>query len=258
MSGTFLTAAVFKEHKVRTGETLVSLAAKAGLSGKELTEFNWGTSDPKEINRFLRDVVGCTKKTADGKNYMFDSSDDPGIVLVPKRCEARGLAVNERHTIRVLRRRVLFIRLKDDAGHPIPDTSFKLLFSDDSSREGTLGRAGIAVIKDPPEGPFAVFFPDQADILAKSLAACCRDAVAAADVKEVCRFLQHPPDIIAAAIEAYSDYYDDYGGKGLLEDLYACVADDDALAAVEGLMAYAGLPTRETIGIAQRLDEGSE
>ena len=172
--------------------------------------------------------------------------------------EGNRLAVNRRHTIRIVRNRALFIRLKDADKHPIPDTSFEVVFSDDSSETGTLGRGGIAVIKNPPEGPFAVYFPDHADILAKSLAASVRDAVSAGDLREVFRFLQHPPDIIQAAIDAYGEYYDDYSGNGLLEDVYGCITDDDALAAAEGLMAYAGLPTRENIAISQRLDEGSE
>ena len=90
MTGTFLTATVVEEHSVATGETLAGIAAGAGMSWKELAEFNWGTSQPKEINRFLRDVVGCTKMTANRKNYVFDDFDDPGIVLVPVEWKETG------------------------------------------------------------------------------------------------------------------------------------------------------------------------
>lgn len=70
-------------HRVKTGDTLASLAEKVGMTWQELAKLNWDTDDPKEINRRLRWDVGCTKRTADGTNYRFDDSDDPGLVLLP-------------------------------------------------------------------------------------------------------------------------------------------------------------------------------
>lgn len=70
-------------HRVRTGDTLASLAEKVGLTWQELAKLNWDTDDPKEINRRLRWDVGCTHRTADGNNYRFDDADDPGLVLLP-------------------------------------------------------------------------------------------------------------------------------------------------------------------------------
>ena len=35
-------------------------------------------------------------------------------------------------------------------------------------------------------------------------------------------------------MDAYGEYYDDYSGNGLLEDVYGCITDDDALAAAGG------------------------
>ena len=90
-----------KEHKVKKGESILSLAKANGMQWQELAIFNWGTSVPDEINVHLRDEVGCTKKTADGFNYMFDDSDDPGIMYIPKVWEEKGLKTEQEHVIRV-------------------------------------------------------------------------------------------------------------------------------------------------------------
>ena len=89
-----------EKHKVATGESIDSLARANGLTWQELSKFNWGTDVPDEINKRLRDEVGCTKKTADGYNYMFDDSDEPGILYIPKPWEASGLATDTTHTVR--------------------------------------------------------------------------------------------------------------------------------------------------------------
>ena len=92
-----------KKHKVKTGESIASLAKANSLTWQQLAIFNWGTSVPEEINRFLREQVGCTKRTKDGHNYLFDSSDDPGIIYIPLPWNQSGLATNKTHVIRVSR-----------------------------------------------------------------------------------------------------------------------------------------------------------
>jgi len=71
-----------ERYKVKTGDTLDALAKSVNVTWKELAQFNWGTDKPKEINKHLRWDVGCTKKSGD--NYVFDDSDDPGIIMLPK------------------------------------------------------------------------------------------------------------------------------------------------------------------------------
>jgi hypothetical protein len=258
MPGSYFTASVVEEHKVATGESLESIASERGLSWQELANFNCGSSEARQINQYLREVVGCTRLTPDGKSYIFDDSDDPGIVLIPKKDWGKaGLPVNHRHTFRVLRTRSLLLRLEDAEGHRIPDTSYDVVFADDTHQQGRLGRAGIALIRNPPEGPFAVYYPDHHDVIAKSLAACCRDAINEGSTGEIFRMLQHPPEIIQSAIAAYYEYFNDYSGRGLVEDIYAAVTDEDALSAVEGLMAYAGLATGEQILVTQRLEQAA-
>jgi uncharacterized protein len=101
LSGSAIVARV-QEYKVKTGDTLVSLASKNGLTERELAMFNWGVWAPTEIDEQLRDKVGCTKKTQQG-NYCFDDSDDPGIVYIPKPWTESGLASGQPHILRVRR-----------------------------------------------------------------------------------------------------------------------------------------------------------
>lgn len=118
-----------EEHKVRTGESIKSLAEQNGMTWQELARFNWDTDVPDEINEKLRDEVGCTKRAPDGVNYSFDDSDEPGIVCIAKPWSVEGLVTDQTHTIRVrsLHRqsaRIAYIRLwvYDEDEAPLADT----------------------------------------------------------------------------------------------------------------------------------------
>ena len=101
INGDSMAIALIKRHKVKTGETLDSLAKTNDLTWQELSEFNWGTSVSEEINRCLYEYVGCTNKTTDGKNYMFDSNDDPGIIYIPNNWKQSSLVTDKTYTLRV-------------------------------------------------------------------------------------------------------------------------------------------------------------
>jgi hypothetical protein len=90
-----------ERHKVRTGETLEGLAKSVGATVTQIAKFNFGTDKPKEINARLRSQVGCRTKTADGKNYVFDDADTPGILLLPSAWKMEGLATGQRHVVQV-------------------------------------------------------------------------------------------------------------------------------------------------------------
>ncbi len=66
-----------------------------------MATFNFGTKDPGEVNEHLAAEVGCTKKTADGANYVFDDGDEPGVILVPRQWKQPGLASERKHIVRV-------------------------------------------------------------------------------------------------------------------------------------------------------------
>lgn len=101
MEGSDECIALVEARKVSNGDTIESLAKECGLSWEELARFNWGTSDPDRINEHLYRDVGCTEKTADGKNFIFRDTDDPGLVYLPREFSRSGLATDETHIIRV-------------------------------------------------------------------------------------------------------------------------------------------------------------
>lgn len=90
-----------ERHRVRSDETLDSVAKQHGLTWQQLAKFNWGKADADGVNKALPAAVGCTKKTKDGKNYVFSDSDEPGILYIPKAWEKGGLDTGIHHTVRV-------------------------------------------------------------------------------------------------------------------------------------------------------------
>jgi hypothetical protein len=88
------------KYKVKTGDTLLSLAYNCKMTPHELAYYNWGTWDKTEIEGFMRTKVGCTKKNQQG-NYCFDDSDDPGIIYYPMDWELDNVPRNKTHTLRV-------------------------------------------------------------------------------------------------------------------------------------------------------------
>lgn len=88
-------------YHVKTGDTLQSLAKVAGMSKMELAEFNWGTSDPEEINDRLGMLVGCTRVDPETGDYVLDSSDYPGIIYLPQDWSVENLELDHVHYLRV-------------------------------------------------------------------------------------------------------------------------------------------------------------
>jgi len=68
-------------YKVRTGDSLQSLAGRFGWTWQQLARLNWGTDNPTEINWCLHHYVGCRKNAAG--HYVFSDEDDPGVVWLP-------------------------------------------------------------------------------------------------------------------------------------------------------------------------------
>ncbi len=101
-SGTSFWIAEVIEHRVKTGETFQEIAKQHGLSVGELAYFNWAVYSEQEIQTRLRDEVGCTRRSKDGR-FVFDDADDPGIIYIPREWSEPGLLHDQRHTIRARR-----------------------------------------------------------------------------------------------------------------------------------------------------------
>ncbi|MBU0994984.1 MAG: LysM peptidoglycan-binding domain-containing protein [Proteobacteria bacterium] len=99
ISGLFI--AEIKEHKVKTGETPDSLAQSFGMPWEDITWFNWGAASPDEINNHLEEDVGCTQKNPNNNGFVFDDSDEPGIVYLPKPIKRGRLSTQATHIISV-------------------------------------------------------------------------------------------------------------------------------------------------------------
>ena len=60
-----------------------SVARKFGVDVKELIHFNFLTTDPDEVNWYLRRHTGCKKVSPSGNNWMFSNDANPGIIYIP-------------------------------------------------------------------------------------------------------------------------------------------------------------------------------
>jgi hypothetical protein len=70
-------------YKVRNNESFGTIAKKYQMEEWELIYENFKTQDPAEVNWYLRNYVGCNKKTSDGKNYVFSTDATPGLIHIP-------------------------------------------------------------------------------------------------------------------------------------------------------------------------------
>ncbi|HTP30446.1 MAG TPA: LysM domain-containing protein, partial [Anaeromyxobacteraceae bacterium] len=143
-----------EQYRVHDGDTLESIASKAGITWQDLAFFNWGTKLPEEINEHLAAEVGCTKKTADGKNYVFTSSDMPGLVSIPRPFSAGGLPTGTRHVLRVKPAEselvTYRVRLCDPFNKPMPHAPYKVTVGK-QVMEGEADDAGWLALRCAPE-----------------------------------------------------------------------------------------------------------
>lgn len=76
-------------HRVRDGESWVSLAREKGMDPWELIRYNYPNLPANlqqaalEVNWYLQEYVGCTLLTPDRKNYCFSSAATPGEIWLP-------------------------------------------------------------------------------------------------------------------------------------------------------------------------------
>lgn len=103
-------AIALRRHRVAAGETLASIAEDHGTTWQQLAQFNFGTTNPRELNRALRNQVGCRRRTADGANYMFTDDDDPGQLFIPQAWDHGGLRTDETYTVRLQVPRITPVR----------------------------------------------------------------------------------------------------------------------------------------------------
>lgn len=71
-------------HRVKDGDNWGTLQTQYKRADVwDLIVFNFGTSDPNEVNWYLKNKIGCKVTTADKKNYRFSTSTSPGLIHIP-------------------------------------------------------------------------------------------------------------------------------------------------------------------------------
>lgn len=81
-----------RAYRVRDGDNWWTLQKLFGLRDAwSLIRYNFATSDPAEVNWYLREYLGCTKTTPDGKNYCFSTAAKPGLLYLPRHNYKHGV-----------------------------------------------------------------------------------------------------------------------------------------------------------------------
>lgn len=70
-------------RSVKDGDSWMTIAAECGVPPSWLIQYNFETLIPAEVNWYLSTTVGCTRKTLNGKNFMFSSTTPPCVIYVP-------------------------------------------------------------------------------------------------------------------------------------------------------------------------------
>jgi uncharacterized Zn-binding protein involved in type VI secretion len=206
-----------EEHKVRKGESLDTLASHAGMKVSELIAFNSQGPNPEDVNAFMRDYVGCTKREKGA--YVFDDSDGPGLIFIPTPWKEESLPFDKLHEIRVQSACGFRITLRNEEALAIPEVKYEATFEGGDKRKGQLSRGGIALIKDAPAGDVEVFYPEYEDIEVKSLAASLRNAIEKKNAHTITNILHREVSLVTKVDQAYTKYFNDLSGKGLSEDI---------------------------------------
>jgi Carboxypeptidase regulatory-like domain/LysM domain len=95
--------ATVRPYKVKTGDTLESISEANEMTSDDLVRFNFGTTDPKEVQLRLGREVGCKVRDLKSGDYVLSSRDKPGIVYLPEKWSAPGQYTDHDYVIRVHR-----------------------------------------------------------------------------------------------------------------------------------------------------------
>jgi len=104
------------EYTVQDGDTLAKIAQANGIANwRVLALYNWGTVEPREVNRALFECVGWAAAVEDhpGNTILKPHADAKKKIRVPKVWKSADLAVDAVHTIQV-------------KPHPKPPTAIRI------------------------------------------------------------------------------------------------------------------------------------
>jgi len=133
------------------------------------------------------------------------------------------------------------VELKTVSKYPIADAEFIVEFEDGSTQQGRLDEKGFHHLESIPEGHLTITYSDYDDIFIKSLAAQLREAFDTRSNNTVFRILSKSSDIVQKVVEVYDQYYNDYHGKGLVNDILGEFTIPSYRLAVIGLLVAGGV-----------------
>lgn len=70
-------------HRVTDDESFETVARRHGVTVQALLMHNFGTTNPAELNWYLRENVGCKLATHDKQNWRFSRAAIPGLIYIP-------------------------------------------------------------------------------------------------------------------------------------------------------------------------------
>ena len=89
-----------------SGKTLSEiLAPHPNVTAQEAQLYNWGTTDKKEVNRALFELIGCQEEKEDPLQSVLDSAlGTTKIVYIPEPWKKTGFELEKTHVIKVKKR----------------------------------------------------------------------------------------------------------------------------------------------------------
>ncbi|MEZ6063463.1 MAG: papain-like cysteine protease family protein [Planctomycetaceae bacterium] len=77
------------QYKVTNTDTIANIASRGGRSAKFVMDYAFGTHDPREVNWYLRNRVGCKAYGPKKQNFAFSDAADPGLIWLPRQVYTR-------------------------------------------------------------------------------------------------------------------------------------------------------------------------
>jgi hypothetical protein len=135
-----------RQQPVEKGQSLESYAKAYDPTwdAYDLAYFNWKTRNPNEINRKLKNEVGCYQKTQDGKNFMFmgdEGKDDSktkrkggtGFIWIPIKEPPKSMAPDETHELKVeVPDTWIRFKIENEFDQRVPDVRVKITLQDNT------------------------------------------------------------------------------------------------------------------------------
>jgi len=121
-----------EEYPIKAGDTLASIASEQGVTEKDITVFNWETTDAEKIKAHLIDDMGGTSRNDASGEVVFDDSNRLGKLLIPRPWSLPSVRTMSTAILRVKSitlpqiQTYFTIELRDADNQPIKNAKYQL------------------------------------------------------------------------------------------------------------------------------------